>query len=133
MPEFLSPEWIAALDASARSSDALAEAGDFAVQMVIRDTPSGEMTYHVVVADESARVGAGPTESPDLTLTADYDVACAISRGTANAQAALASGRFKITGRLELLRGRESVFATIEDLFAGVRASTTYPERTMPP
>jgi putative sterol carrier protein len=133
MPEFLSPEWIAALDARARSSDAFADAGDFTVQMVIRDAPTGEMTYRLVVADQSARVEAGSAESPDLTLSADYDVAGAISQGTTNAQEALASGGFKITGRLELLRGRENVFAAIADLFADLRASTTYPTRTMPP
>jgi putative sterol carrier protein len=133
MPEFLSLEWLAALDARARSSDAFANAGDFTVQMVIRGAPTGEMTYHLVVTEQSARVRAGSAESPDLTLSADYDVAGAISQGTTNAQAALASGRFKITGRLELLRGRESVFAAIADLFADVRASTTYPGHTMPP
>ena len=128
MPEFLSPEWLAALDARARSSKSLADIGDLTLQMVVRHGPGGEMTYHIAVAGDAARVHPGPAEAPDLTLVADYDVASAISRGTANVQEALAGGRFKITGKLEILRGKERTLAALDDVFAEVRAATTYPD-----
>jgi putative sterol carrier protein len=132
MPEFLSPEWLAALDESARSSKSLAAAGDFTVQMVIRHSPDGEMTYYVEVSEATARVHGGSLESPDLTLVADYDTAAAISQGTVNAQEALAAGRLKIKGSLELLRGRDEGFAALADVFADVRDTTTYSRPTMP-
>ena len=132
MPEFLSPDWLAALDESARASKSLAGAGDFTVQMVVRSSATGEMTYYLEVSAETARVRAGTLESPDLTLIADYDTAAAISQGTLNAQEALAAGRLKIKGALEVLRGREQPFAALTDVFAEVRGATTYSRPTMP-
>jgi putative sterol carrier protein len=137
MAEFLSPEWVDELDAAARASDSLAARTRdlaFTVQQVVRNTPRGDVHYHVTADDNSVRVRSGAVESPDLTLVADYEVARAISAGTGNAQDALAAGRLKIEGGLALLLGNEGVFAALEDVFASVRARTTYEDGpTMPP
>jgi putative sterol carrier protein len=137
MTEFLSPEWIEALDAAARASTALApQSGDptLTVQQVVQHAPAGEVRYYVTVARHGVRVRPGTAESPDLTLIADYDAARAINGGTITAQEALAAGRLRIKGRLQLLLGHQDVLVALDDVFASVRNATTYEDgHTMPP
>lgn len=136
MAEFLSPEWVDELDAAARASESLAARTrdlTLTVQQVVRHASGGETRYYVNIDREGVRVRPGSTDSPDLTLFVDYDVARAINAGTANAQEALATGRLRLTGRLELLVGNDEVFAAFDDVFASVRGTTTYGDGpTMP-
>lgn len=129
MAVFLSPEWVAELDAAARASDAAAirtEDLTLTVQQVVQGAPQGEVRYYVTIDRDGVRVRPGSTDSPDLTLFADYDVARAMNAGTANAQAALSAGRLRIKGRLDLLLGHEGAFAALDDIFTSVRNATTY-------
>ncbi|HUF83466.1 MAG TPA: SCP2 sterol-binding domain-containing protein [Acidimicrobiia bacterium] len=136
MPEFLSTEWLEALDAAARGSGSLAARTQdvtLTIQQVVHHAPRGETRYYMTIDRTGVRVRPGSTDSPDLTLIADYDVARAINAGTSNAQQALATGRLRIKGRLALLLGAEDVFATLDDVFAPVRGATTYEDGpTMP-
>jgi hypothetical protein len=136
MAVFLSPEWIAELDAAACATDAATTPTDdltLTVQQVVQGAPHGEVRYFVTIDREGLRFRSGTADSPDLTLFAEYDVARAINAGTANAQDALAVGRLKIKGRLELLIGHEGTFAALDDVFASVRSGTTYEDGpTMP-
>ncbi|MGH9050186.1 MAG: SCP2 sterol-binding domain-containing protein [Acidimicrobiia bacterium] len=129
MPEFLSPEWVAALDSAARDSVELRAATDelaATVQQVVPDAPNGAVHYHVTMDHGVVRVRAGRAQSPDLTLLADYEVARAINDGTITAQRALASGRLKIKGGMTAFVGHERALAAIGDIFGAVRATTTY-------
>jgi putative sterol carrier protein len=136
MPEFLSPEWLEALDAAARASDSLVARTQhltLTVQQVVQHAPGGEARYYLIIDRTGVRVRPGSADSPDLTLFADYDVARAINTGTMNAQHALATGRLKIKGRLAPLLGNEEMFATLDDVFGPVRGATTYKDGpTMP-
>ena len=130
MPEFLSREWIEALDAAARATtlSAGAAAVSIEIEQVVRDAPGGELRYHLRLEDGRVRVRAGPGASPHLRLIADYDTAARVQRGELNAQQALATGRLKVQGRFaHLLRAGEAL-RSIEDMFAAVRAATTYGE-----
>lgn len=137
MAVFLSPEWVAELDAAARASDppaTLTEDLTLTVQQVVQGAPQGEVLYYVTIDRDGVRVRPGSADSPDLELFADYDVARAISAGTANAQEALAIGRLKIKGRLDLLLGHEGALAALDEIFTSVRNATTYEdEPTMRP
>lgn len=124
MARFLSPEWIAALDRAAREA-APPTGARLTVQQVVR-TEDGEVRYHLSIDDGSLRVGAGQAEAPDVTLTQDYAVAAAISRGELNAERALAAGQLKLAGDLQLLLHHARTLATLEDAFGAVRAETTY-------
>jgi putative sterol carrier protein len=130
VPEFLSREWIEALDAAARAA---ARSGDAAavsieIEQVVRDAPGGELRYHLRLEDGRVRVRAGPAVSPHLRLIADYDTAARIQRGELNAQEALATGRLKVQGRFAGLLGADEALRSLEDVFASVRAATTYGE-----
>jgi putative sterol carrier protein len=130
MPEFLSAEWVDALDVAARAVTLPDAAADVAltVEQVVRDAPEGETRYHLRLEGGRARVRRGPADAPDLRLFADYDLAVQLQRGEVNAQAALAAGRLKVQGRLERLLHASETLQALEDLFAPLRATTTYRE-----
>ena len=131
MTDFLSAEWIEALDAAARAATLpeSASAVSITIEQVVRDAPGGESRYHLRIEDGRARVQLGPTAAPDLRLFADYDVAARIQRGEVNAQEALAAGRLKVQGRFAHLLRVDDALRALEDVFAPVRAETTYREQ----
>ena len=131
MTDFLSAEWIEALDAAARAATLpeTASAVSITIEQVVRDAPGGESRYHLRIEDGRARVHSGPAAAPDLRLFADYDVAALIQRGEVNAQEALAAGRLKVQGRFAHLLRVDDALRALEDVFAPVRAETTYVER----
>jgi putative sterol carrier protein len=128
--DFLSAEWIEALDAAARAATLpeSASAVSITIEQVVRDAPGGESRYHLRIEDGRARVQLGPAAAPDLRLFADYDVAARIQRGEVNAQEALAAGRLKVQGRFAHLLRVDDALRALEDVFAPVRAETTYRE-----
>jgi hypothetical protein len=128
MPEFLSADWIDALDAAAQDAtlpDAAAEV-TLTVEQVVRDGPDGEARYHLRLDGGRARILPGAADEPDLKLFTDYDIAARLQRGEITAQDALGAGRLKVRGRFQRLRQASDALAALEDVFAPVRASTTY-------
>lgn len=96
VPERFSPEWIAALDAAARS---LPGVGDpFVIQQVVT-YPDGEVAWHVDLGDGGVRVHPGRGDDPDVTFTQDRGTAAAIAEGRLSAAEALTSGRLVVRGR----------------------------------
>ena len=133
MAEFLSPEWVAELDGAARRSPALAgPAGDepLTVEQRVRGGPPGDVRYHVVLADGGVRFVYGPAPEPDVLLVIDYAFAAEMHRGRGSAQDALAAGALKVRGDLDRLLARSEALLAIDDVFAAVRASTTFPAAT---
>jgi hypothetical protein len=130
VPEFLSAEWIDALDTAAQAATLPESAADasLTVEQVVRDAPAGEVRYHLRLEGRRARVRRGAAEAPDLRLFADYDIAARLQRGEISAQQALAAGSLKVQGRLQRLVQAGDALQALEDLFAPVRADTTYPE-----
>jgi hypothetical protein len=129
VPAFLSEEWIVALDTVARASDlvpALPEGGRLVVEQQVSDTPHGNATFHVVFDATGARVISGAAEHPDLLLVTDYATACALHRGETNAQQALGRRSLKVRGDLTTIARRAAVLGAVGDLFASVRAQTTF-------
>jgi putative sterol carrier protein len=128
VPDFLSTEWITALDAAARGvvlPDAAATIS-ITIEQVVRDAPDGEARYHLRIEDGRARVHSGPAAEPDLRFFADYETAARLQRGEVNAQHALATGSLKVQGRFAHLLRVADALRALEDVFAPVRAATTY-------
>ncbi len=127
MVRFLSPEWIAALDAAA--PEATVPAGvRLTTQQVVTDGggDGGEVSYHVVLDDGRLEVRPGEAGKADVTLVQTREVAAALSRGELNAQQALEAGRLKLRGDIGHLAREGKALGAMEDVFAAVRADTTY-------
>jgi putative sterol carrier protein len=124
---FLSDVWIAALDAALRASVEPADREGFVLEQVVFDVPSrGTVRYCLAIDGDGARVTRDA--EPDLRLTTDYATAVAIARGTTNAQSALAAGRLRIGGSMELFAARADALLVLGDIAARVRADTEYDE-----
>jgi hypothetical protein len=128
--EFLSDEWIAALDAAARDApnDGAADADALAVEPVVRGVPGRGAVRYRVTCDTAVRAVTRPVygESADVRIETDYATAVALARGQLNAQAALADGLLRVSGDLARLAAHAGALARLGDLFASVRATTTF-------
>jgi SCP-2 sterol transfer family protein len=133
--EFLSDAWLAALDDAARAAGplpALAAVADgdgdtpFVLEQVVRDGDNAEIRYQVEFAATGLRVRADDQGEPDVTFATDRATAAALSRGETNAQRALAAGHFQVSGDIEGLVARSDALVALDDVFAAVRAETTY-------
>src|SRR5918992_5447392 len=116
MVRFLSPEWIAALDAAARKATVPAGVR-LTIQQVVTDDDGGseEVSYHLVFDEGRLRVLPGETEAPDVTLVQTREVAVALSRGELNAQQALEAGRLKLRGDIGHLAREGKALTAMED------------------
>jgi hypothetical protein len=132
---FLSDEWlhdlaVACAGAPVRAS---AQADRFVIEPVVTGVPArGEVRYRIAFEAGTCAVeaiGADPrdADAADVRLETDYVTAVALSRGTANAQAALADGRLRVSGDVARLAAHAAALADLDDLFEAVRGSTTYP------
>ena len=124
MVQFLSGEWIAALDEAAQK--AVVPGGvRLTIQQVVTGD-GGDVCYHLVLEDGRLRVHPGEAEGADVTLVQTRDVAAALSRGELNAQQALEGGRLKLRGDIGHLARQGKALTAMDDAFASVRSETTY-------
>jgi hypothetical protein len=141
--EFLSPAWVAELDAALRALETVTPtaprsrpvaAGDpargFVVEQRVRRDDGVVHVHHLVAADGRFRAVAGPAPDPDLILTTDLDTAIALQRGVITAQLALATGHLRLGGDLDHLRTHADLFVALDDVFVTLRAGTTAPATT---
>jgi putative sterol carrier protein len=127
---FLSAEWLQDLDRAARASSALTEtghAGALVIEQQVTDTPTGDITYHVVIDADGARVASGPAPAANVVIATDFATAVSLHSGEMNAQRALASGHLKLRGDIDQLVRRAEALKALDDVFASVRAATTVP------
>lgn len=128
MLAYLSDEWLAAVQEVADRDESLRAAwrdASLSVEQHVTGGPHGEVVFHVVFGAR-VRFGAGPLDDPDVTITEPYEVAVAIARGQASAQAAAMVGQVSVTGRIDLLQQQAATFDRLADVFGSVRAETSY-------
>lgn len=131
MVTFLSPEWIAELDAAARRAPELADLLDdgeeLVVQHVITDDAGTERAaFHLRLGTGPCRVHEGHAPDPTVTFTQTDDTARRISQGTLGAQAAFMSGHLRLGGRVDVLLTHHAALSGISDVFAVVRDRTDW-------
>lgn len=126
MAEFLSPAWVAELDATLRRSPLRADDADALVyELEARGADGRVHSHHVTIGPDGARAVEGPAAHPDLVLVTDEETAFALHRNDSNAQAAIASGRLRIRGDLAAFSRHSAALAALGDLFASLRDTTT--------
>jgi putative sterol carrier protein len=113
--KFLSAEWAAAaqdaMNADAGFSGAIGTHTARLQQVV--STPDGEKRYYVKLEDGKAVVAVGDVESPDATITQDYDTAKGISTGELSAVAAYMTGKLRVQGDLMKLMTMQGVLTQL--------------------
>jgi hypothetical protein len=127
---FLSDEWIRALALACEGAAAgpSSETGPFVLEPVVTGVPAlGEVRYRIRFEAGTCAVEPVSETESDVRLETDYVTAVALSRGTANAQAALADGRLRVSGDVARLAVHASALATLDDVFAELRTTTNYP------
>ena len=126
MSEFLSAAWLAELDAAGRAAGPVAEMARFSLTHIVSGVPGrGEVQY--VLRFEPEGITVGGTGTGDVMFVTDYETAVALAQGTVNAQQALAQGRLRVRGDIAVLTYNASAVTRYGDVFASVRASTSYP------
>ena len=129
MARFLSPEWLAELDAAAGASVAPRHATTHVAIVVehhVTDGPDGPVVYHVAIDHGSVRVRPGPAPAPTVRFTQSWDTAVAIAQGRVGAQAAFIAGRLRLGGDTRALLENQGALAGLDHLFAAVRPTTTW-------
>ena len=120
VPRFLSDAWVDAVDTALAGAVLPAEL-DLTVAHVV-----GDVTYVVRVRDGRGSAALGTADGADLVLREDYATAAALARGDLTAQQAVAEGRLKLAGAVDILVEKGPALAALTDALAGVRAQTTY-------
>jgi putative sterol carrier protein len=96
------------------------------VQQVVTDPDRAEVAWWIELGGGTIALRPGRTDSPTVTFTQDADTATAINRGVLSAQAAFMTGRLQVKGDVQVLLDRQEELLGVEDVFASIRASTTY-------
>lgn len=121
MADFLTDAWLDELSSAAEAAE-LPPMPPLALQQVVPDGPAGEVAYALVVDEGRVRVHRGRVDGPDLVFTQDRATAEAIHRGELSAQAAFMQGRLRLGGDLRAVIDRAADLASLDDVFARVRA-----------
>ena len=109
---------------------ALAEAAavatvDPGVRLTVRQVVD-DAGWTVRVAGGRVAVDGTPDGGADVTFVADRETAAALVQGRLGAQDALLVGRLRVQGDVAALLRAAPALAVLDDLFASVRATTTY-------
>ena len=120
--KYLSQEWIDAYNA-AMDQDAVrgALAGKSAgIQMVISDSPQGEIRYWLRIADGSAEAGLGDLDGADVTIRQSYETSAQVNKGELDGQKAFTQGKVKIGGKMLKMMQLRGPLAQVQTALAGI-------------
>jgi putative sterol carrier protein len=129
VPRYLTQEWLDAAQQAVEADTTLATATKdvrLSVQQVITGGPDGDTAFHVVIDDGTVRVLDGEASDATVTFIQNWDTASAISQGEVSAQGAFMTGLIQVRGDLPTLIEFGNVFSGVDDVFAELRADTTY-------
>jgi putative sterol carrier protein len=101
--KYLSPEWIDAYNATVAADDAVHKAlkgKNAVIQMVVADTPAGEIRYALRIADGTASVSLGDAADAEVTIRQSYETSAQVNSGELDGAKAFTQGKVKITGKM---------------------------------
>jgi hypothetical protein len=124
--QFLSDEWLAAMDEAARArpvaDDDPLRGVHLVVEQVVRDGPR----WRLVVDDGRCTVTAGGDGEPDVRFTSDRVTAQAVASGERAALDAFIAGDLVLGGDARRLLEHTAALEVLGDLFASVKARTSF-------
>jgi hypothetical protein len=124
--QFLSDEWVAAMDAAARDRvvpepDPLADV-TVSIEQVVRDVAR----WRLVIDRGACWVDSDPDGEPDVRLTTDRRTAEDLAAGRRPALDAFIAGDLVLGGDARALLENRSALEALGDLFARVKADTAF-------
>jgi hypothetical protein len=140
MPQFLSPEWVAAFDAAldgvtvpgpGEDAGLAAVDGRFTVIQEVHGAPDGDVTVALTVSDGSLHLsrpdsGRPGAEAADVAISLSYEDAVALSKGELMAAEALTAGRIRVRGDLSVLVASQQMLASAQPYVQALASDTTY-------
>ena len=100
--KFLSEEWAQAVKDAVNSNEAFKSAAGSQtakIQQVVTG-PDGETKYWFKLEGGQADLGIGEIDSPDATISQDYETAVALSKNELTGTSAYMSGKLRVSGDL---------------------------------
>jgi hypothetical protein len=130
MVEFLTDEWVAALDgitlATPPERRIVVEQRVIDVRERADEPAQHDVVWHVIVDGPVVRVVNAPASDADITFTQDRETAVAIATGALNAQLAFIEGRVRLTGDVRVVIDHADVFEQLDAAWKPLSARTTY-------
>lgn len=128
--QFLSDDWLAAMDEAARGrvapdDDALAGVS-LSVEQVITDGPRWRLVVDHGVCSVVSGAALDDAEDADIRLTSDRSTAEAIAAGERSALESFIAGDLVLGGDVRVLLQHRAALELLGDLFAQVKTSTTF-------
>lgn len=123
MPDFLSPEWMALLEADAGPVD---PGVTLRLAQIVTGTPTGDVTYLVEISGGRLHVRAG-REQFDVGLTLPYAAAVSLAIGEETVHDAVLRGDVKVSGNLEGLQAATPCLLALRDSMGRIRDRTSFP------
>lgn len=124
MAKFLSNDWLEALNETVNAHEGFRTAianTELTLQFEVPDAPDGvEKRYYLQIQNGGLTAAAGDAESPDATITNNYETSVALSKGDLNTQMAFMSGKLKVSGNMAKIMMNQGMFNAFADAAAGV-------------
>jgi putative sterol carrier protein len=101
--KYLSQEWIDEYNAALAADEAVRaslKGKSASIQMVISDSPQGEIRYWLRIADGDASTGLGDLDGAEVTIRQSYETSAQVNRGELDGQKAFTQGKVKIGGKM---------------------------------
>jgi len=124
--QFLSDEWLSAMDEAARSRPVADDDPLRGVSLVIEQVVVDGPRWRLVVDDGRCTVQTGGDGEPDVRFTSDRATAEAIASGRVAALEAFTRGQLVLGGDVRRLLEHRAALEVLGDLFASVKSSTTF-------
>jgi putative sterol carrier protein len=121
--KYLSPEWIDAYNSAMAADDSVRQAlkGKSAViQMVVVDSPDGDIRYWLRIGDGTASVGLGDADSAEVTISQSYETSAKVNKGELDGAKAFTQGKVKITGKMLKMMQLRSPLAEVQKVLATI-------------
>ena len=119
----LSQEWIDEYNAALAADDAVRAAlkgKSAALQMVISDSPQGEIRYWLRIADGSASAGLGDLDDAEVTISQSYETSAQVNKGELDGQKAFTQGNVKIKGKMLKMMQLRGPMAHVQNALGGI-------------
>ncbi len=120
---YLSDSWLHAADQALQGLEPLRVS--LVVGYLVEGGPDGDRRYSVRFGPESVGIISG-TDTADIVLQLDWNLAVGVALGQDSAQRAFLDGALRLSGDVNLLLAHSATLASFDDRLVTLRATTDY-------